>query len=57
MGVMCSKCPLIVTCLGPPVEEKTAVWPARTASAREKNDKYFMAAFEDGGFITVGLQP
>lgn len=36
---------------------KTAVWPARTASAQDKNDKHFMRAFEDGGFITVGLQP
>lgn len=42
---------------GSPVEGKTAVWPARTASARDKNDKYFMRPFEDGGFIIVGLRP
>lgn len=55
VGEMWSKCPLSEPCTGSPVDGETAVWHVRTASTWNKNDKYFMRAFEDGGFITAGL--
>ena len=55
VGATWSKCPLTETCS--PAEGETAVWPARTESTWGKNDKYFMRAFEECGFIIVGLWP
>lgn len=57
--VMVQQYPVAVLSSGSPVEgggEETAVLPATTTSARDKNDKHLMGAFEDSCFITVGLQ-
>lgn len=59
VGKLLQRCEAKVhlTCPGSTMEGKAAVWPARTELARDKNDKYFMRAFEDGGFITLGRRP